>query len=158
MTEINVSAVVIPRVTSDLPQQPVHQKSTWSHFHKLNLADPDFGCPGRIHLYANIGLQGRWTGPPDAPVEFETKVGWVLTGRTSSTSFWSHCVTINHASTVSGDELLSKFWEVEETPKNHPLGSCSPEEHLVIPTSMKTITSQMMAHLLCLSHADLQRL
>jgi len=28
--------------------------------------------------------------------------------------------------------LLSKFWEVEETPKNHPLGSYSPEERLVV--------------------------
>ena len=63
--KINVSAVIIPRVTSDLPQQPVHHKSTWSHLHKLNLADPDFGRPGRIDIllgvdvYANIMLQGR---------------------------------------------------------------------------------------------------
>ena len=28
--------------------------------------------------------------------------------------------------------MLSKFWEVEETPKNHPLGSYSPEERLVV--------------------------
>ena len=53
--KINVSAVIIPRVTSDLPQQPVHHKSTWSHLHKLNVADPDFGRPGRI----DIVLQGR---------------------------------------------------------------------------------------------------
>ena len=79
--KINVSAVIIPRVTSDLPQHPVHQKSTWSHLHELNLADPDFGHPGRIDIllgvdvYADIVLQGRRTGPPDAPVAFETKFG-----------------------------------------------------------------------------------
>lgn len=136
--KINVSAVIIPRVTSDLPQQPVHHKSTWSHLHKLNLADPDFGRPGRIDIllgvdvYANIMLQGRRTGPPDAPVAFEIKFGWVLTGKTGPTSFSNHCVTVNHVSTISGDELLSKFWEVEETPKNHSMDSYSQEECLVV--------------------------
>ena len=52
-----------------------------------------------------------------------TKFGWVLTGRTSSTSLSNHCVTVNHVSTTCGDELLSKFWEVEETPKNHTMDS-----------------------------------
>ena len=136
--KINVSAVIIPRVTSDLPQQPVHHKSTWSHLHKLNLADPDFGRLGRIDIllgvdvYANIVLQGRRTGPPDAPVAFETKFGWVLAGKTGPISFSNHCVTVNHVSTISGDELLSKFWEVEETPKNRSMDSYSQEERLVI--------------------------
>ena len=136
--KINVSAVIIPRVTSDLPQRPVHQKSTWSHLHELNLADPDFGRPGRIDIllgvdvYADIVLQGRRTGPPDAPVAFETKFGWVLAGRTSSISLSNHCVTVNHVSTTCGDELLSKFWEVEETPKSHTMNSYSQEERSVI--------------------------
>ena len=130
--------MIIPRVTSDLPQQPVHQKSTWSHLHKLNLADPDFGRPGRIDIllgvdvYASIVLQGRWTGPSDAPVAFKTKFGWVLAGKTSSTSFSNHCVTVNHVSTVSGDELLSKIWEAEEAPKNHSMDSYSLEERSVV--------------------------
>ena len=135
--KINVSAVVIPRVTSDLPQQPVNQKSTWSHLHNLNLADPDFGRPGRIDIlfgadvYANIVLQGRRSGSSDAPVAFETKFGWVLTGKTSSASVSSHCVVVNHVSTSSGDDLLRKFWEVEETPKSHSLDSGSSEERSV---------------------------
>ena len=77
-------------------------------------------------------LQGRRTGPPDAPVAFETKFGWVLAGKTGPISFSNHCVTVNHVSTISGDELLSKFWEVEETPKNHSMDFYSQEECLVV--------------------------
>ena len=104
----------------------------------MNLADPDFGRPRRIDIllgvdvYANIVLQGRRTGPPDAPVAFETKFGWVLAGKTGPISFSNHCVTVNHVSTISGDELLSKFWEVEETPKNHSMDSYLQEERLVV--------------------------
>ena len=46
-----VSAVIIPRATSNLPQQPVHQKSTWSHLHKLNLADPNLDAQEELTFY-----------------------------------------------------------------------------------------------------------
>lgn len=74
---LKVTAVVVPRVTCDLPVQPILFNSKWEHFSVLNLSDPDFGCPGRIDMllcvdvYADALLQGRWKGPIGSPVAFE---------------------------------------------------------------------------------------
>jgi hypothetical protein len=68
-TKFSITAIVVPRVTCDLPLQPVHNSSKWNHISSLSLADPDFGTPGRIDLlgadiYADILLHGRRCGPP----------------------------------------------------------------------------------------------
>ena len=60
-----VTAVVVPRVTCDLPVQPTPFDSKWEHLSDLNLSDPDFGQPGRIDIllgvdiYTEVLLQGR---------------------------------------------------------------------------------------------------
>ncbi len=86
--KLQMSAIVVPRVTCDLPTQPVHFNAKWSHLNDLHLADPDFGQPNKIDIllgvdvYADVLLQGRRNGPPGTPTAFETKFGWVLTGKT----------------------------------------------------------------------------
>ena len=101
--KINVSAVAVPRVTSDLPLQPIPLNATWSHLSGLPLADPDFGRPGRIDVllgvdvYIDVVKHGRRTGPPNSPVAFETKFGWVLAGRTKVPAS-SHHATSYHVS------------------------------------------------------------
>ena len=60
-----MTATVVPRVTCDLPLQPVYNGSNWNHISNLSLTDPDFGTPGRIDLlfgadiYADVLLHGR---------------------------------------------------------------------------------------------------
>ena len=134
--KIEVTVVAIPHVTSELPLKPVHLNATWSHLSDLHLADPYFRRPGKIDIllgvdiYANVLLYGRWNGPPGSPVTFETKFGWVLAGKTS-TSNLSYCsVTSHHVSVASSDEFLRRFWEVEEKPQNH--SNLSPEERMVV--------------------------
>lgn len=132
---INVSAVAVPRVTSDLPLQPIPLNATWSHLSGLPLADPDFGRPGRIDIllgvdvYIDVVKHGRRTGPPNSPAAFETKFGWVLAGRTKVPAS-SRQVTSYHVSVASEDVTLSKFWEIEECPEDST--SYSPEERLVV--------------------------
>lgn len=41
--KIPVSSIAVPRVTTDLPSQPVPLNSQWHHLTKLHLSDPDFG-------------------------------------------------------------------------------------------------------------------
>ena len=88
--KFTISAIVVPHVTCDLPLQPVHYESTWTHLSGLPLADPDFGSPGPIDLllgidvYSDVLLNGRRSGPPNTPTAFETHFGWVLAGRTNS--------------------------------------------------------------------------
>ena len=48
--KFNVTAVVVPCVTSDLPLQPIPSDHKWNHLSNLQLADPNFGQPGRIDL------------------------------------------------------------------------------------------------------------
>ena len=118
---IAVAAIVIPRVTCDLPLHPVTYQSSWTHLSDLTLADPEFGRPGRIDLLlgvANVVLQGRQSGPQGSPVAFETLFGWVLAGSIiESVTSSQLCVASHHISTTIGDDdVLRKFWEVEEPP------------------------------------------
>ena len=127
---VGVTAVVVPRVTCDLPLHPVPFDLSWNHLSDIPLADPGFGHPGKIDIILGVEvlLQGRRIGPPHSPIAFETKFSWVLAGRTESCSSTSH-VAAHHA-LMSGDDLLHKFWEIEECPAGNPI--LSPEERSVV--------------------------
>ena len=136
--KFQVTAVVVPRVTCDLPLQPVHVNSEWTHLSDLHLADPDFGQPAKIDIllgvdvYVDVLLQGRRNGPPGTPVALETKFGWVLAGKTNALSLPQHNVASHHVAvtSTSGDEILRKFWEIEENPRDD--SNLSPEERTVV--------------------------
>ncbi len=123
--QFRVSAIIVPKVTCDLPIHPIPLDPDWSHLKGLKLADPIFGSPGAIDLLLGVDLfletllHGRRRGPPGAPRALETKFGWVLAGAADrhpvSCSLVSH-----HVALLSGDDLLRKFWEVEESPPKGP--------------------------------------
>ena len=48
--KFTVTAVVVPRVTCDLPQHPISFDPSWKHLHQLPMADPHFGVPSRIDI------------------------------------------------------------------------------------------------------------
>ena len=133
--KFDVTAVVVPRVTCNLPIESIHFDPTWNHLSGLHLADPRFASPGRIDLLLGVDvfvdsiLPGRRIGPLGSPTALETHFGWVLAGRADSLSPTSHIAT-HHTSIISGDELLRKFWELEETPMSKPV--YSPEERVVV--------------------------
>ena len=118
-TKYHITAVVIPRVTCDLPLQPVHINSKWNHLSDLQLADPDFRLPGKIDIllgadvYADVLLHGRQAEPPGSPTSFETQLGWVPAGRTNSHASVNLSIASNLCSVVSGDDILRKFWKIE---------------------------------------------
>ena len=133
--KLQVSAIVVPRVTCDLPTQPVHFNSKWGHLNDLHMADPSYGQPGRIDvlvgvdIYADVLLHGRRSGPPNTPVAFETKFGWVLAGKMGDLTIPS-TTTSHHVVTISGYDVLRKFWEIEECPQD--TSNYSPEERIVV--------------------------
>ena len=122
--KIGVSAVIVPKVTCDLPLTPVPFQLTWKHISDLPLADPGFGQPGRIDILLGIDMfvdvlrHGRRSGPPGSPTALETEFGWVLCGGSgsSSDSFNHASVTSLHSFITSGDDILRRFWEIEEAP------------------------------------------
>ena len=133
--KISVTAIIVQRVTCDLPLHPVPFNADWKHLTDLQLADPTFRQPGRIDIllgvdvFTQVLLQGRRIGSPGSPVAFETVFGWVLAGSGASCYPAAH-VTSCHTSLLSGDDLLQKFWETEESPTSKP--SLTPEERSVV--------------------------
>jgi len=130
-----ITAIVVPRVTCDLPLRPVPFDLNWDHLSDLTLADPDFGNPGKVDLllgvevFADVMLHGRRHGPPGSPIAFETKFGWVLAGNTAACASATD-VTTHHVSLLTGDDILRKFWELEEQPRSD--SALSPEERSVV--------------------------
>ena len=135
---MNITAVVVPKVTCDLPLTPVPFQLDWKHLSDLPLADPGFGQPGRIDLLLGVDVfidvlrHGRRSGPPDAPTALETEFGWVLCGSSGPISSLSThtCVTTFHSSVASEDDILRQFWEIEESPVEHT--ALSTEEQTVV--------------------------
>ena len=129
-----VSAIVIPRVTRNLPVSRISFPSSWDHLQGLQLADPSFGSPGAIDLLLGVDifvatlLNGRRSGPPGSPTAIETEFGWVLAGNTDPLP--SGDLVSHHVSHLSSDDLLRRFWEVEEAPLEGPV--LSAEEKAVV--------------------------
>ena len=131
---INVTAAIVPKVTCELPTHSVPLKPEWNHLKGLQLADPEFGCPSRIDLllgvdvFADVLLTGRRFGKPGSPTAFETHFGWVLAGLVEGdriVAMPSQLVSC-HISLTSGDDILRRFWEIEDSPLSEI--SLSPEE------------------------------
>ena len=67
-----------------------------------------------VDVFVEVLLPGKRTGSSDSPTAFETRFGWVLAGNagpSSSSHFFSHHVTL-----LTDDDILRKFWEIEEKP------------------------------------------
>ncbi len=132
----DIEAVVLPKVTSALPSHPVTLDSSWHHLSGLKLADPDFGSPGNVDIlpgvdvFSNSLLHGRRFGSPGSPIAMETCFGWVLCGAVDSSLQPPSQFVSNHASVLSTDDLLRKFWEVERIVTDGP--AISPEEKRVV--------------------------
>lgn len=109
--QVDVAAIVVPRVTCNLPLHPVTFDVKWKHLIDLPLADPTFGQPGRVDVLLGVDvlvqvlLHGRRIGPPGSPAAFETELGWFMLEE----EYPSTDVVNYHVSLSSGDALLQKF-------------------------------------------------
>ena len=134
--QISIAAIVVPRVTCDLPLHSVAFDEKWKYITDLPLADPSFGQPGRIDVLLGIDilvkvlLHGRQIGPPGSPAAFETELGWVLAGGGGACYHLTEVTTYHTSLSPSDDDLLQKFREIEESPTTKPL--FSPKERAVV--------------------------
>ena len=135
--QIDVTAVIVPKVTCDLPTAPIAYDLNWTHLSDIPLADPGFGQPSRIDIllgadiYVNVLRDGRRHGPSNSPTAFETDFGWVLCGTAGSPSpaAPSHIAGF-HTCVESSDDTLKRFWEIEESPSS--ASNMSAKERLVV--------------------------
>ena len=67
---ISVTAIVVPRVTCDIPTHPISFRTRWDHLSELPLADAEFGVPACIDVLLSADiiiiflLQGRRDDSP----------------------------------------------------------------------------------------------
>jgi len=130
--EFQISAHILPKLTSVIPSAPVTLRP-WPHFKGLPLADPHFGSPSAVDLiigadlYPQIIKAGLRKGPSDAPIAQLTSFGWVISGPVSSES--THLAARSCHITMDSRlyDLLHRFWQLEEISANHE-ASISPED------------------------------
>ena len=71
--QYNISAVIVPQVTCDLPLSSLSPKPEWSHLSDIKLADPTFDTRSRIDLllgvevYTEVMCSGRRLGSTGIP-------------------------------------------------------------------------------------------
>ena len=88
-------------------------------------SDSQEGLTSLELTFVAVLLHGRRSGPPGTPVAFETCLGWVLAG-SMDVSSPTEQITTCHVSCLMGDDILCKFWEIEDSPLSE--ASLSPEE------------------------------
>ena len=81
-----VEAVVLPKITTELPVYHISLSHRWKHMEELRLADPEFDIPGSVNLlpgadlFASVMWHDRRVGPRGTLSAFRTAFGWVLAG------------------------------------------------------------------------------
>ena len=129
-----VQAIVLRKVTSDLPSSPTPFNDKWKHLQGLELADLDFGTPGAIDLllgteiFGQVVLHGWRFGPRGSPMALKTHFGWILSGAINNERNQRSetcCIA-----TESTNDLLQRFWEIEDPTLHQPI--LSAEEKIAV--------------------------
>ena len=131
---------VMPRPTRDIPIQPASDTRSLSHLQGLILADQDYDQPGTVDIllgqdvWDDIFLDGRIKGPRGTPSAWHSVFGWVISGlhepdHTPSSLAASAQVVASTAANIVSDNLITKFWYLEEPPKSDKV--FTPEEKRV---------------------------
>ena len=128
----SVRAVILPKVTVDLPRHDLSAVKRMPHLQDLSLADPWFHQPRRVDLildsdvFDQILLPSKIEGPPATPSAWETKLGWGIMGRYLLSHLQSPAeaaVNVSTAETAEADTLnntLEGFWKREELVQGAP--------------------------------------
>ena len=117
--KFSITAIVVPKVTCDLPVRPVPFELSWNHLFNISSPDNASGQPSRIDALLGIDvfidclLEGRLIGPSGSPTAFKTAFGSVLGGLKAC----SHTVS-SHVTVSCLNDSIRKFWEIEEAPSD----------------------------------------
>ena len=112
-------------LTRDLPFQGANVVRNLPHIKDLTLADEQFDVPGKVELllgqnvWRHLFLEGKSKGKDFEPEAWETVFGWTVLGSYKPSSQEGAQQAITHVITseeagLTSDQLLSKFWKLEE--------------------------------------------
>ncbi|UYV74590.1 hypothetical protein LAZ67_12000208 [Cordylochernes scorpioides] len=115
--KFETKALIVKDLSNKIPNFYTHNP-VWPHLNNLKLADPEFYIPRPIDiiigadLYLDLVESGLIKGPRDAPSAMNSKLGWIISGRsnmpnnTTSTSIQQ--IHVNHSS-AELDDIVKKF-------------------------------------------------
>lgn len=120
--KFDINVIVLDKITSKMPSVPV-PPVVRNNFKHLVLADTEFDRPTDIDLllgaeqFHAIYDGQRLDLGKGLPVALHSVFGWVLTGRVDPVSRPPSTISSLVASTRELDDVVKRFWEVEEPPK-----------------------------------------
>lgn len=119
---IHVNAYVLRSLTTFLPAAKLSIPE-WPEMKNVPLADPSYTTPGKIDIllgaevYGEILLDGLIKQSSGTLMAQNTVFGWIVSGRASrDTEEVSRFHMTSLHLQVNGDDLLRKFWEMEDEP------------------------------------------
>ncbi|XP_018401515.1 PREDICTED: uncharacterized protein LOC108778723, partial [Cyphomyrmex costatus] len=123
--EKELTFMVMPRITSNLPSESVDVKGT-NIPANIPLADPSFHKPKRIDIL--IGVDHFWDlmchEPSNHPYLHKTKLGYIVSGKFPQQRDAGIIVSCNlSTSTAEISRNLEQFWKVEELPEQSHLST-----------------------------------
>ncbi|XP_046406317.1 uncharacterized protein LOC124171219 [Ischnura elegans] len=134
--ELQVNAIVIPKISSTQPTEQVPDRVR-HHFEFLELADPEYYEPGPVDIllgadmFSDIMLDKPVVRSSGLPTAWPSIFGYVLIGPLNSVSSATHDSSNISTCLVSSesdlDLTLQKFWRLEEAPMVHIV---SPQDEL----------------------------
>ncbi|XP_052741850.1 uncharacterized protein LOC128198806 [Bicyclus anynana] len=127
----DIRPLVVEGITSQLPDAKVNLSALESLIKNIPLADDSFSEPGcvdlliGVKLYCDILLFNKITAENSSPSAIETSLGYVIMGDAPIASGLISTSAFCAFSREPLDNLLERFWKVEEAPHQKFL---SPEE------------------------------
>lgn len=118
-TRCTLQAYILPRLTCHIPTFTVDANVMLS-MQNLQLADPEFGRPGPIHLiigsdfYNKIILPEIIPATAFSPLAQLTIFGWALSGPVTPVDFSSSSAIFHSSVDRDLENLLLRFWTQEE--------------------------------------------
>ena len=131
---LSTLAAVVQEVTCNLPLQGAFQVRDMPHIKALTLADPTFHAPGRVDLLIGcdlipeILLQKQVIRPAGTPMAVKTIFGWAVLGKYLPQQPKHTINMINPTEPDPTNDLLARFWTVEEPPESVSMYTPTDEE------------------------------
>ncbi|XP_059223030.1 uncharacterized protein LOC131996873 [Stomoxys calcitrans] len=124
--DLEAPIIVIPKLTSSLPTFSVSEEM-FSTLPDIHLADPEFYRSSYIDiligadLIPQVMLNGIINPVCGSLLAQETVFGWILTGPIPKEPISVFRTTVSLPDDIALDELVSKFWELEDLPRVKPI-------------------------------------